>query len=527
MPLTLEQAAGQMFLLSFDGREGPPAEFLELLSQGRVGGVVLFRHKNIGSLGGIRHLTQTLQAQAMKASQPPLLIAADQEGGQLMAVGHCTPFPGNMALGATGSERLAYQVGCALGRELAALGINVDFAPVCDVNNNPRNPVVGTRSFGEDPQLAATLAAAMIRGLQRSGVAATAKHFPGHGDVSSDSHHGAPVLKHSAQRIQRIELAPFRRAIDAGVRLIMTAHIVVPALNGRKNNLPSTLSPEILKRVLRQKMGFKGVIVSDALDMGALQQGEGYQADVLAAAAAGNDLLLFNQDLSRAKSAFSNLVQATRRGLLSQDDILDSSRRVTSLKNWIVRQSQPDMGVVRCAEHLQLASEVARRSITLVRDTAELLPLRLSAETRIAVVLPSPRDLTPADTSSYEKVALAGAMRRYHCSCDEISISIDLTEPEIGRLRDALLRYELIVMGTIDAVTRRGQAQLINELIRAGKKVIAVALRLPYDLATYPAAQTCICTYSVVPPAMESLADALFGKIDFAGRLPVTIPSKL
>src|SRR6185312_2217612 len=219
MPFTLEQAAGQMFLLSFDGCEKPPAEFLELLSQGRVSGVVLFRHKNIGTLAGVRHLTQTLQSAAKKAGQPPLLIAADQEGGQLMAVGDCTPFPGNMALCATRSERLAYQVGSALGRELAALGINVDFAPVCDVNNNPRNPVVGTRSFGEDPEMAGTLAGAMIRGLQRSGIAATAKHFPGHGDTSSDSHHGAPVLKHSAQRIRRIELAPFRRAMDAGVRL--------------------------------------------------------------------------------------------------------------------------------------------------------------------------------------------------------------------------------------------------------------------------------------------------------------------
>src|SRR6185437_10769090 len=251
MPLTLEQAVGQQFLLSFDGTDELPDELKQVMQRQHVGGVILFRHKNISTLSKLRALTSALQRTARDSGQPPLLIAVDQEGGQLMAIGDGTPFPGNMALGATRSEKLAYSTGQALGRELSALGINVDFAPVCDVNNNPRNPVIGTRSFGEDPRLVAKLSAAMIRGLQRSGIAATAKHFPGHGDTSSDSHHGAPVLKHSAQRIRRIELAPFRRAMDTGVRLIMTAHIVVLALNGRSNDLPSTLSPEVLKRVLR------------------------------------------------------------------------------------------------------------------------------------------------------------------------------------------------------------------------------------------------------------------------------------
>ncbi|HZU21935.1 MAG TPA: glycoside hydrolase family 3 N-terminal domain-containing protein, partial [Terriglobales bacterium] len=266
MALTLEQAAGQRFLLSFKGKERPPEELQAALARQHVGGIVLFRAKNMGTLEQLRELTAALQKTAADAGQPPLLIGADQEGGQLMAIGDATPFPGNLALGATRSEKLAQRVGQALGRELAAVGINIDFAPVCDVNINPANPVVGTRSFGEDPKLVGRLAAAMVKGLQSAGVAATAKHFPGHGDTGSDSHHAAPVLPHDLKRVRRVELPPFQAAIDAGAKLVMTAHIVLPALNGGTDT-PATLSPQILKGLLRKKLGFDGVIVTDAMDM--------------------------------------------------------------------------------------------------------------------------------------------------------------------------------------------------------------------------------------------------------------------
>ena len=524
MPLTLEAAAGQMFLVSFVGTSAPPANFCDLLRRGRIGGVVLFRHKNMGTLSDLQQLTCTLQMAAKKAGQPPLLIAADQEGGQLMAMGQGTCFCGNMALGATRSENLAYRVGKALAAELFAVGINVDFAPVCDVNNNPRNPVIGTRSFGDDPELVASLSAAMIRGIQSCGVAATAKHFPGHGDTSSDSHRGAPLLKHSARRLHSLELVPFRAAVNANARLIMTAHITVPALNGGADDLPATLSPQILRGLLRQKFRFKGAIVSDALDMHALDQGSGYVSEVLAAIAAGNDLLLFNHDLSRVEPAYTNVVQATRRGLLSRDEIQASARRVMALKRWISQKSKAPLDTIGCEEHLKLAREVAERSITLVRDTAGQLPLRMAAEARIAVVLPRPEDLTPADTSSYVQPALAANVRRYHQHCDEFSIPMDPKAAEVREIVQTLANYELIILGTIDATTHRGQAELINTLLRKGKKVVAVALRMPYDLAAYPVAPTYLCTYSILPPATEALADALFGRISFRGQLPVRIP---
>lgn len=524
MPLTLEQAVGQQFLLSFEGKERVPQEFVAILERHALGGVVLFRHKNIGTLTEVRKLTRDLQKAALRAGQSQLLIAADQEGGQLMALGHGSPFPGNMALGAAGSSALAYKVGRAIGLELAAVGINVDFAPVCDINNNPANPVVGTRSFGEDPELVAQLAGGMIRGLQSSGVAATAKHFPGHGDTSTDSHHHAPVVNHGLKRIHAVELVPFRAAVKSNARLIMPAHIVMPALNGGSLALPSTLSRRILQDVLRARLRFKGVIVSDALDMHALEQGPGFIAETITAVAAGIDLLLFNHDLVRVEEAWINLVQAARRGLILPDAIQRSAQRVLSLKTWTARWPQPPLAVIRSRKHLQLAREVARRSVTLVRNASGVVPLRLRSDERIGVAVPRPENLTEADTSSYERPELAASLRRYHPHVDEFLFSIDPSAGEIEHLCAKLRDYDLVVVGTINTSVNPGQAALIKKLQKQGSRLAAVALRLPYDIACYPAVSTYVCTYSILPPSMEAVADALFGRIPFRGKLPVSVP---
>jgi len=525
MSLTLEQEIGQQFLLSFTGKRKPPSELLEILKRQHVGGIVLFRSKNMGSLAELRALTAALQKAALQSGQPPLLIAADQEGGQLMAIGDATPFPGNMALGATGSEKLAYRVGKALGREVAAVGMNVDFAPVCDVNNNPANPVVGTRSFGESPALVSRLSAALVKGLQASGVAATAKHFPGHGDTASDSHHGAPVLPHDARRVRRVELPPFRAAIEAGVRLMMTAHIVFPALNGG-TTLPATLSKDILRGLLRGKLGFDGLIVSDAMDMHAIEQGPGLVVDALAALGAGVDLLLLNHDLARVSATYSCAVQAARRGLLSRQEIHASGRRILKLKSWLTQYKQPPLSVIGCREHRALAREVAEKSVTLVRDTTRRLPLSLQPNERIAVVVPRPEDLTPADTSSLVVPALGSAMRRYHRHVEDFTVAMNPSTAEIKVLRATLVNYDLLIIGTINAASHPGQAALVNTMLENGSKVVAVALRMPYDLAAYPAASTYVCTYSILPPAMEALAEVLWGRISFSGKLPVSIPLK-
>jgi beta-N-acetylhexosaminidase len=300
----------------------------------------------------------------------------------------------------------------------------------------------------------------------------------------------------------------------------------MPALNGGSSELPATLSPEILRDLLRKKMRFNGVIVSDALDMHAMEQGSGYVAETMAAVAAGIDLLLFNHDLSRVEPACSNLVQAARRGLLSSDEIHASARRIMALKSWIKRQPQQPLAVVGCKEHLKLAQEVARKSITLVRDTAQLLPIRIGPDQKIAVAVPRPENLTPADTSSYVKPVLADALRRYHPRVDEFSFGMSPSAEEIGALCERLAKYDVVVLGTINATAHPGQADLVKKLLKQRAQLITVALRMPYDLAMYPEASTYICTYSILSPSMEALAEALFGRIAFTGSLPVTIPKR-
>lgn len=523
MEITLEQAIRQKLMISFEGVQ-PPAELLETLLSQPVGGITLFRHLNIHNPAQVRALTAALQQAVRKAGQPALLIATDQEGGQLMAIGEGTTlFPGNLALGATRSTELACRAGFAMGRELAAMGINLDYAPVCDVNLNPLNPVVGTRSFGEDPAQVASLSAAMVEGLQAAGVAATAKHFPGHGDTAADSHYTVPVIPYDENRLRQVELLPFSAAVQAGVRLVMTAHIALPAFNSGKH-LPATLSPAILRGLLRGELGFEGLIVSDAMDMQAIHQGAGLTIDSIAAVAAGVDLLLLNHEAENLQNVYQGLLQAVRRMLLSEEDVRASAARVLALKRWLDEAEQPPLEIVGCAEHEALALEIASRSVTLVRNSVQLLPLRLSPQTRLAVIVPIPEDLTPADTSSYISPSLAHALRHYHPIVDEFLISIDPSETQVAALRQQVNGYDLVIAGTINATQHAGQAALVNALVESGIPTVAVALRMPYDLQVYPAVSTYVCTYNILPPSMEALAQALSGRIPFEGRLPVTIP---
>jgi beta-N-acetylhexosaminidase len=454
---------GQRLMLSFDGAE-PPAGILERVRR-PVGGVVLFRALNIRDPEQVARLTDALQSTARGGGQPPVLIAADQEGGQLMALGDwSTPFPGNMAIGATGSTHLATEVGYALGRELRSLGINVEFAPVCDVNSNPRNPVVGTRSFGEDPVAVGNLAAAMVEGLQSAGVAATAKHFPGHGDTASDSHYATPILDHDLERLLEVELPPFAAAIRAGVQLIMLAHVELPAITGQAE-LPATLSRAVVDGLLRQRLGFRGVSISDSLDMAALAQGPANMVEAICAVAAGIDLLLLGPRYSDFDALQDVLVQATRRGLLDAQEVSSASERVLGLKRWLLENSPeppPAVSTPGCAEHRALAQTVADRSITVVRDQAGALPLRLSPDQELAVVLPRLADLTPADTSSYLRHTLADHIRGYHRRTLLIEISPAPDRHEIDHVLARLATADAVVVGTINACTEAPQAALVE-----------------------------------------------------------------
>jgi len=521
--VNIEESIGQKILLAFKGKEASP-EIITALNNYRPGGLTLFRSFNIDQPAQVRRLTDSLQRLALDLGLPPLLIGVDQEGGQLMAIGEgTTPLPGNMALGATGSTELARKAGAVLGQELAAMGVNVNYVPSCDVNINPYNPVIGTRSFGESPEAVARLASAMIEGIQSTGVASTAKHFPGHGDTGSDSHHGLPSLPHSLERLQQVEFPPFQAAIAAGVKLVMTAHLALPALDG-PDAPPATLSRRILHELLREELGFNGVTVTDAMDMKAIRQGDALGEDALRAAAAGADLLLLTSNSDDHQHVHKSLLQALQNGQLEREAASTSVERILSLKRWLAGQTQPDLSVVGCDAHQAVASEIAERSLTLVRNDAGLLPLRLKPEARIAVVVPKPIDLTPADTSSYVMPALATALRQYHPEVDEYVLSYAPEAKEITGLLERLGNYDILILGTLNAYASPNQAEFVRQALKLGIPTVVVALRLPYDLAAFPEAQTYVCTYSILEPSMQALAKALFGKIAFRGQLPVSIP---
>lgn len=516
---------GQKLLIAFAGKDNLSPEILAALREFHPVGLTLFRALNLDHPAQVRQLTDSLQQAAKEAGLPRLLIAVDQEGGQLMAVaGGATPLPGNLALGAVGSPELARRAGEVLGRELAAMGITVNYAPCCDVNSNPHNPVVGTRSFGENPQQAALLTAAMINGIQASGVAATAKHFPGHGDTSSDSHHAVASLPHTLERLRRVEFPPFAAAIRSDVKLIMVGHISLPSIDG-EGDLPATLSPTVMKGLLRGELGFKGVIVTDAMNMGAIQQGEGLGEAAERAVQSGADLLLLGADPSDQRRVYNSLVRAAENSQLSESEMAASSQRIKELKHWIASQGiQPDLSVVGCETHRTVAAEIAERSITLVRDQADLLPLRMGTGQRLAVIMPRPLNLTPADTSSFVTPMLADALRAYHPAVDEFILPHDPGEEDITSLIQNLHGYTLAVVGTLNAFTQPGQAELVRAVQRSGVPCVVAALRMPYDLAAFPEVPTYICCYSILEPSIEALAKALFGKAATPGRLPVSIP---
>jgi beta-N-acetylhexosaminidase len=522
---SVENALGQKMMLAFKGKNDIPDEVHEAIRMYRPAGFSLFRAFNIDHPAQVRELTQSLQRVAHEHGLEPFLIAADQEGGQLMAIGEgVTLLPGNLALGAADSPELARAAGTVLGLELAAMGVNVDFAPSCDVNINPLNPVIGTRSFGENPKSVAALAAAMTAGIQASGVAATAKHFPGHGDTASDSHHGVPVVDHQMERLWKVELPPFQAAIQEDVKLVMSAHLSLPAVSGRYD-VPSTLSPAILKGLLRNELGYKGVIVTDAMDMKAIQQGERLGEDAVRAALAGCDLLLLTTNPVDHRRVYQHLLQAVQNGSIDPSELFESAQRVHVLKEWLMSQTPPpDLSVVGCARHRAVAAEIASRSITLVRDQAHILPLQLEEGQRLAVVMPQPLDLTPADTSSYLKPSLAPVLRNYSPHVDEIIVPHSPQDQDITSVLEQIRGCQAVVLGTINAYSQPCQAALVKAVLSANIATILVAFRMPYDLGSFPDAPTYLCTYSLLDPCMLALAKVLGGETRAYGRLPVSIP---
>jgi beta-N-acetylhexosaminidase len=510
----VSEAFDSSLLLAFDGLE-PPGWVMDRLD-GEVNGFTLFG-VNIESAAQVAAVTKLLHG----AGALPRLIATDQEGGQLNAFGDGTPFAGNMALGAVGDSDLARRVGRATGQELRSVGITVDYAPVCDVASRPGNPSLGIRSFGENPIQAAALAAAMVGGLQAGGVAAVLKHFPGKGEAEVDPHYELPVLDLDRERFDQVEFPPFQAGIAAGARIVMMGHYASPRLTGRRD-LPASLSSVMVDGVLRGELGFEGVVITDALDMGAVQSEGG--VEVAAAIAAGVDLLLCGRDPEAQQNLRERLAKAAADGRITTDQLAATRARLDRLRRWLATLPVPGVEVIRSAEHLAIAEELARRSITLVRNEERLLPLRPGPEDRILVIVPETKDLTPADTSSREKPGdhLVAALRARHARVELMTLGHSPAPPEVAAVIAAAAESDVIVAATMSA--NPGQAALIDRLANASKPLAVVALRTPDDLSSFPHVRTYICSYGVLPPSIEALVAKMMGEGPYEGRLPVSIP---
>jgi beta-N-acetylhexosaminidase len=495
------------------------AEYEATVRACHLGGVVLFAD-NIGTPDETRALTARVQ-ELCALPGLPAIVAVDQEGGRVRRLRDpAVAFPSAMAVGATGDPAHAARWGHATARELRALGLNMDFAPVLDVNNNPDNPVIGTRSYGEDPAAVARFGVAALAGLRAGGVAATGKHFPGHGDTGTDSHLDLPQIAGDPDRLRAVELPPFRAAIAAGIPAIMTSHIVFPALD--PDGLPATLSRRILTGLLRDELGFEGVIVSDAMNMRAIADRWGVVDGSTRFIAAGGDLV---EPLGDERAVHAAIVAATESERIPRAQIAASVRRVARLRAWLAAgeaAAPADPEWLGAAEHRAWATAIARDALTLLRDDAGLLPLRPDARLAVLEFLQQPAYLAPGDRPAVSPLAAALAPRFPRLTSATLD-GVAPTEDDLAAARAAAAAADLILLGTRAANRLPAQAAAIAAIRAWGPPIVAVALADPYDSRAYPALPTALATYGADPAMLDALGAALLGELTPRGRPPVTI----
>lgn len=493
--------------------EGPEIDpEADALLRSGAGGVVLFS-RNITGVEQLRALTAELRSRA----GGPLRIAIDHEGGHVARIGSpLTRFPSAMAIAATGSEELAEACARAAAGELAWLGIDVNLAPVLDVAADPRNASVGVRSFASDADTVARFGAATVRGIQSAGVAATAKHFPGHGRTDVDPHHALPVVPGGLEELRRTDLPPFRAAIEAGVQVVMATHA---AYDGLTDGLPSTISPRVLTDLLRAEVGFDGLLLTDAMDMHAIADEHGLAGASALAIGAGADAAM---PMVGQAAALEALYAALDDGRLSAERVADALRRADELDRRLagraVREEMP------APSHAELAAEVAQRSLAL-RSSGGLLPL--ARGTRVAVIDFATRRPSPIEEAEPDAgvVSLGSALEQTGLRVREVRLT---GEPSsfAGERQAALAAADaaaVVVLATRDAYLWAEDRQLVEELVSGPRPTILVALRNPYDLEVLPRATEAIAAYADVPATLTALGRAIAQTGAFPGTLPMRL----
>ena len=484
--------------------------------------VILFGH-NLGGPWATAQLAADLQAVAAETGDAPLLLAIDQEGGQVARLRYpCAEVPGNMACAAAGGPAAAEEAATILGTEMARLGLNLACAPVVDVNTDPANPVIGTRAYSDDPEFVAACGVAAIAGWRRAGVFSMAKHFPGHGDTHADSHLALPLVPHDRARLDAVELVPFRASIAAGVDSICTAHVVYPGADD--SGLPATLAPRLMTDLLRGELGFAGVLFSDALVMDAIARRDSANVPPAAVAAvrAGVDCLMVLGSLAAQRRAFAALLAAAEDGTIPIARLDEAVARVRALRE---RVTLPTGGAAWPDNaHLRAAQRLARAAVTLVREESGRLPLRGPG----LGVIEFASGLSPAEVDRNQPLGtstLALLLGRRFPEARFLTLSADAPDPTAALVR-FLLDVEQIVVATRSAVLDPGQTALLRQVAAAGKPAIHLALRSPYDATLAPGIGTVLLTYGDPPPSLAAVVDVLLGEVPAAGRLPIRLQAE-
>lgn len=527
--MSLAEKVGQMFVCGFEGYV-PNDDIKALISNYHLGGIIYFR-RNVREVGQIAKLSYDLQKWNEEKSDIPLLISIDQEGGMVARIDsdEVTLVPGNMAIGATRNTDLAYEAARICGLELRDLGINVNFAPSVDVNNNALNPVIGVRSYGERADLVAEMGAAAIRGLQEAGIAATAKHFPGHGDTESDTHYGLAEVPHERERLFNLELVPFKRAIAEGVDAIMTAHVMFPAIEPASK--PATLSRHVLTDLLRGELKYSGVIITDCMEMHAISKHFGVAEGAVMAVEAGADLVLVSHTFESQVASIEAVIAAVESGRVPEAQIDESVKRIMELKR--TRQMDrfsrvtPDLASrFGTTARKDIVRQICEQSVTLVKDDGQL-PLDKNEPT--IVIWPEVKERTEVDEPVVQRYTLAAALSESMANVQEIRIGTNPEPEEVRTAIEACAGYKQIVVATYNAVStlHEGQVEIVRELAaRSGVKLVVASTRNPYDLNQFPDIATYLCCYENRPMTMAALGQVLTGAIPALGKLPVTIAAE-
>lgn len=550
--MSLDQKIGQLVLVginaTFLNQESDAYRALRhQVVDNQIGGIILFRSPVYESV--------VLVNRMQELAQIPLLISADLEAGSGMRFDDTVNFPWNMAVAATGNPDYARRQGELTAREARAMGIQQIYAPVVDVNNNPGNPVINVRSYGEDPADVARYAAAFTGGAQRGGVIATAKHFPGHGDTATDSHRGLPEINVDRERLNSVELVPFRASVEAGVGAVMMGHIGLPQLDptivkplpkevkGKatdtteageiqvQGTMPATLSP-IMGSILRNDLHFNGMIVTDALSMSGLTIYFTQEEAAVRALEAGADLLLKPTD---ADASIRGVRAAVQSGRLSEKRIEDSARKLLAAKydlglkkNRITSLDQIDH-VVGSPDVLALAREIAEHAITLVRDEDKLVPLNnLNPDSRIFNLA-----ITNGDDRLLVANAFVAAMTRAGRKLETVVLDDRSSNDDVQKALERARGADIVIVSLYCRV-RSGEmrsvglpepgARALNALIADKKSIIAISFGNPYLLINFSGLRTYLVAYGDMPSLQQAAANALLGQIDITGKLPISLP---